>query len=1062
MGDREVIVRLRADISQYQRQLATAAADTQAFGRATDQVNGPLSRTESQSKRTGNEIDKLSGRLRLATDAALVLGPALVPLGAAAVGGVVALSAELGALAGGLGVTLLAVNGLGDGLKALDAYQLEPTAANLEKLNQQMEALGPSGEHFVRFLDGIEPELKSLQTAARDGLLPGAEEGIDALLDRLPELRKLIGAIATEVGDLTSGGGKAIGGKGFDKFFNYLKTDGIKILDDTGKTIGNLAETVANLFAAFGGLSSDFSGGLLKFSQGLAEASANLDSSAGFQEFIRYVETEGPHALEALGAIADMFLQIVEATAPLGGPVLTALTALAKVIGTIADSDLGTPLFAGLAALALFNRSVLLTQKLNSATFGGPGVGILKGYSAGLGQVITAQDRATMSAKELAAAEAQQNKNLAGLAKAGKGAALIGGLALANSGLADKVGLSNTANLALMGTIAGPWGAAIGGGIGVLLDYKDANGKAAESIQVFQAALAASQGDIKAQQDAIDGLRAASAAAADDVDANSIGEALKNQFDPDTAVAFYRSVLGMKTGADQMSDAADQAQEHLDNLARGSAGTSFTLGQLADRFQETADAAEDQANAIQDSVDAMRAQRQEALRALDAELNYQAAIDDASKSIKENGRNFDITTEKGRANRQALYALADGWNQQSDAAKNAKGSLQAARQNFIETATQMGATAAQAKRLADRLFEIPPKRKTEITVETSQADAALRALKARMDQIKDKTVHINVVGGPHAGGQTATDEQVPNGKPSAGGSTVPKGGAYRDRYHYLLAPGEEVISNRFGQADRNRGLLKAINAGRMADGGTSGGGHGSRPYTLFTSGSDVTSQIIGSAHGLAQALKMLQAALAKSEKSLDKERSSRDDLQSQFDSIASTVGGAYSSMDPFAAPQSSGSVWSAGGGAGNALGSFDAAVAGNTASTQAAQTALAFAQSHGLDGPLYAALAASGNLPLLQQFAQLSAAEIDTREQAFAAQSNAQSALGGMAANAEVGAQLAKANERLDKQIIEVKGLRHDVREMDRNNVAAQKQNAKDVKDGVNGAAGSGHKRGHH
>mgnify|MGYP006176640011 CR=1 FL=1 len=56
---------------------------------------------------------------------------------------------------------------------------------------------------------------------------------------------------------------------------------------------------------------------------------------------------------------------------------------------------------------------------------------------------------------------------------------------------------------------------------------------------------------------------------------------------------------------------------------------------------------------------------------------------------------------------------------------------------------------------------------------------------------------------------------------SADGGTVPKTGKpYADRHPYLLADGEEVISNRWGQADRHRSLLKAINAGRLADGGT--------------------------------------------------------------------------------------------------------------------------------------------------------------------------------------------------------------------------------------------------
>jgi hypothetical protein len=56
---------------------------------------------------------------------------------------------------------------------------------------------------------------------------------------------------------------------------------------------------------------------------------------------------------------------------------------------------------------------------------------------------------------------------------------------------------------------------------------------------------------------------------------------------------------------------------------------------------------------------------------------------------------------------------------------------------------------------------------------------------------------------------------------SANGGTV--GGRrrpYGDKVLTYLAPGEEVISNRYGQADRNRALLKRINANRYANGGT--------------------------------------------------------------------------------------------------------------------------------------------------------------------------------------------------------------------------------------------------
>jgi hypothetical protein len=41
---------------------------------------------------------------------------------------------------------VLAFHGLGDALKALDAYQLEPTDANLKKFNETLGQMGPAAQ----------------------------------------------------------------------------------------------------------------------------------------------------------------------------------------------------------------------------------------------------------------------------------------------------------------------------------------------------------------------------------------------------------------------------------------------------------------------------------------------------------------------------------------------------------------------------------------------------------------------------------------------------------------------------------------------------------------------------------------------------------------------------------------------------------------------------------------------------------------------------------------------------------------------------------------------------
>lgn len=127
--------------------------DNDTLSRSIKGVGDQATKTNTSLSQGTSEIDKYSGRLGLLLRTAAAIGPAIVPIGAAAIPAIAGLTAGLGAAAGAFGVTLLAVQGLGDGLKALDAYQLDPTAENLQKLQLQMDKLGPSGAEFVRYLN---------------------------------------------------------------------------------------------------------------------------------------------------------------------------------------------------------------------------------------------------------------------------------------------------------------------------------------------------------------------------------------------------------------------------------------------------------------------------------------------------------------------------------------------------------------------------------------------------------------------------------------------------------------------------------------------------------------------------------------------------------------------------------------------------------------------------------------------------------------------------------------------------------------------------------------------
>lgn len=79
------------------------------------------------------------------------------------------------------------------------------------------------------------------------------------------------------------------------------------------------------------------------------------------------------------------------------------------------------------------------------------------------------------------------------------------------------------------------------------------------------------------------------------------------------------------------------------------------------------------------------------------------------------------------------------------------------------------------------------------------------------------------------------------------------------------------------------------------------------------------------------------------------------------------------------------------------LAALQQTIAANTAGATAMLAALDQAKAHGLDGPLFEALAASGDLVTAQQIAQLSSAQIADLEAAYAKQQKAQQDLGALA-----------------------------------------------------------------
>lgn len=815
----------------FTRKMLAAAAATKTFEDALDDLDGTSVRSSKStrdldrdvgafgatSRRADLNINKLTGRIAVMARVASILGPAMVPIGAVGVPALTALASQLGFATLGMGSLVAASQGVGEALDAVNKSALEPTAANLEAAQVAMANLGPQAQGFVSRMQELRPILTEIRDTAAAGWFPGLTESLDSFERLAPKVADIFGAVGAAGGSLIAEGAKALEGPGWSSFMTFIENEAPVAIEQLGRTVGNVASAAADMWMAFQPLNRDVSAGLLRMSQDFADWADGLGSSQGFQEFIAYVRDNGPKVVELGRSIADAVIQIAEAAAPLGGPVLDALTSLVRVVGGLADSPLGTPLIAAATALSTYSLAAGAAAKAQGAF--NTALGVSKGGGWG------------------------------------RQAAMIGTLGIAASGAADGLGLTNAASGALIGTFAGPWGAAIGGGIGVVMDMIDANNSWEESIRNVDKAIAS--GSLDAMRSELSDLE-------------STLKELQDMEEPENAGQLASSLAtGLGWWVSGAPDVDERIESTKDEIARLegqiSSAEQATLG-YSNSLERTAAAAGMTGAELHGLINAMNAQRDAALGAFDAETRYRNALKAAGAQARRNEAGIRGNSIAALENRQALSELAGAWNNQSKAVRNNSDRYREARRAFVETATAMGVPEEAAKRLAHRLLDIPDRRQTRIALDgdqrardtleqylgllgdvppgkntkvdaTDHATPTLRDILGGINALHDKdvtitTYHRDIHTQLRNNGIDDTPGQADGGtvgRYAYGGTVRGRRQPYGDKVLTYLAPGEEVISNRYGQADRHRALLKAINANRGSERrvsatGTSGGG----------------------------------------------------------------------------------------------------------------------------------------------------------------------------------------------------------------------------------------------
>jgi len=208
-----------------------------------------------------------------------------------------------------------------------------------------------------------------------------------------------------------------------------------------------------------------------------------------------------------------------------------------------------------------------------------------------------------------------------------------------------------------------------------------------------------------------------------------------------------------------LADALGVSDEAMKKQAESADKAGASSRQLAADEEEVAAKAKEQAEALEGAIAAMTDLGEVALRARDVERNYQEAVDDATESVKKNGKTLDAGTAAGRRNQSALDGIAAatlrkvGMDARAGASGNSlNGTMSRGRQAFISAATAMGLSAAKARALADALGLIPRNIHINVTTGLSGAIDSVRRAQGRLNAGMGRYEHGGIIGAAAGGG----------------------------------------------------------------------------------------------------------------------------------------------------------------------------------------------------------------------------------------------------------------------------------------------------------------------
>lgn len=752
-------IHVDTNAAEVTAKLGAAKAAADALGGAQDEL-GRKTRSTTDATIKANEANRTSvTRVGAIATAVALLLPLLTPVGAAAIG---IGSAFLGMGAAGI----LAIIGI----------------------RNEMQAGTAVGNSYRDGLNSLKGSMNQLGQTSALAMLTSFRRVVAETRDAMPQLN-------TQVGQFSS----LLGRSGANLFTGTINS--LRVLNPLFLTAGVYIRELTEGFQAW-------------------------TESGGIEEFGGYALATLPMVTEVLGKLATMVMHILEALAPLGTIGMATLVGISNVITAIPVEILSQLIVTLTWGAIAFKAWGFVAPMLASIATSMGAVGAATTIATGpIGWVVAglaalAGIFAVVIAQNTGATQAMQDYTAA--VDADTGAIGENIRMKAAQKLLDAGAIDSAKKLGISGKLV------LDATLGVAGAQKELN-----------AALEIGTNGSKRQKDQLarTGLGL--------VDYGLAVQTVKQGVEGNSA-AIIGELGRYRTLHDTLEEttAATRAQQAADEAAAGALGISVGALQEAQAGQEGVESATakataemyiqgDAAGLLKQALDALNGK---AISAAEAQNQFESQlvrmpdyIDEATGAFDEAGASLDGMSESAITNRGSLLDLIQSAQNSAQAYRDQGASSEEARQKLIDAkqaiedqAVANGMNRDSVKAYLDQLFQIPesvPKTKIEVDTATATAQTQnfLSWVSSRVATIQVRATLPDLNGAVSGSGRPglAMGGTVRGLAGGGSGGTVWGGGtAGSDSAGiYRLGHGEEVISNVFGQASRNRSLLKQINAG---------------------------------------------------------------------------------------------------------------------------------------------------------------------------------------------------------------------------------------------------------